>query len=1079
MNTWQSKILSAGAKGLGKVAGATMEQLAASQGVAPSQLAAQAREGATGARQQDYDIGQFSRQIKDIGGSLEQLNRSFINAAKGLATTTQENLTMMKIAMRNAGNDPNSTFNAARATQSTMATAFYGGMNRGQYMQNIDALSTSGALGIGGRGTSGAGMSIQGYNQSFTSAGGASGGFGTRVDQYGMASAAMMNSMAQRGAMGINGREVNTTLGAVNMAAQRTGNAMLHSVAPGAYAQLEQSAISGMAQSSPGMMAAYSLARPGLVNQNNTDLARAKKEVEDLQTRLRTTTDQGQKDKLTESLSIQQDQVLKLQDRGKILDSKNAGPMGAQSVMESGNQSAQGQMVVAALQSRMKGQDIYADTNRSLIARQQVGAMFGMSQMQVRAVALTERERPKVEEAQRQADEYKKTAFDSHRTVTKRTRADVEAGTYSAMEAAQVDGSTMKGYAKQAGGDRQRLHELMRGDSNFDEKSYFDAQNLATRGGNKDQVAAALGSRNMQMFGGDATAAYAQVNLRAETEKQVQAEGGMDFFGLKIGKQGPERSDRAQENLVATWSPVIDKSFAPGATVGSVRKEAIAAATQSGQTKTWTNALDDKLREIEKDTSMDEQKKLAKARDVIQQGTGEGFTNATVASGERDYGGYGAKVRREAYRASEDATNSLQGSQGTAVELDNSFKTLGRSANEAALGLRGIVAGTNNRFGPQGGSGRAFGGSVFGGLTNIVGERGAEVFVPKTDGTIVSNKDMNESIASKFKSSLASVNQAFTNAVRTTRTGGSSGGGAGGATGGGGDSVNVGGDGDYFGKVAATFESGGDPGAVSSGKGDAGGKSFGAFQLSSKTGSLQAFLNKTGYGKQFEGMDLKNPGKEVEDKWKQLASDPEFIKAQSQYAKEKYFDPHMAMLKKNGIDLSGKGRAVDELVLSTANQYGANSSVLMNAFKGKNVSQMEPEEIIRLAQEYKAGSTGSYFASSSEAVRAGVRNRIAKEQQMLLGMTKRAEGGALDVNQPSLVGEKGPEMFVPNTGGSVVPASRTKELLEGKGGDGSASKEVSGKIIVEFVADGQKVGETELKFNGPDQRISINPRRKK
>ena len=139
MNTWQSKILSAGAKGLGKVAGATMEQLAASQGVAPSQLAAQAREGATGARQQDYDIGQFSRQIKDIGGSLEQLNRSFINAAKGLATTTQENLTMMKIAMRNAGNDPNSTFNAARATQSTMATAFYGGMNRGQYMQNIDA----------------------------------------------------------------------------------------------------------------------------------------------------------------------------------------------------------------------------------------------------------------------------------------------------------------------------------------------------------------------------------------------------------------------------------------------------------------------------------------------------------------------------------------------------------------------------------------------------------------------------------------------------------------------------------------------------------------------------------------------------------------------------------------------------------------------------------------------------------------------------------------------------------------------------------------------------------------------------
>jgi len=530
-----------------------MEQLAASQGVAPSQLAAQAREGATGARQQDYDIGQFSRQIKDIGGSLEQLNRSFINAAKGLATTTQENLTMMKIAMRNAGSDPNSTFNAARATQSTMATAFYGGMNRGQYMQNIDALSTSGALGIGNRGTSGAGMSIQGYNQSFTSAGGASGGFGTRVDQYGMASAAMMNSMAQRGAMGINGREINTTLGAVNMAAQRTGNAMLHSVAPGAYAQLEQSAMSGMAQSNPAMMAAYSLARPGLVNQNATDLARAQEEVKSLKDRLSKTTDQGQKDKLTDSLSVQQDQVLKLTERGNILNSKSAGPMGAQAVMESGNQSAQGQMVVAALQSRMKGQDIYADTNRSLIARQQVGAMFGMSQMQVSAIALTERERPKVEEAQRQADEYKKTAFD--RTGTRRTREDVEAATYREMESAQVDGSRVQGYARQAGGNQQKLHELIRGDADFDEKSYFDAQNLATRGGSEAQVAAALGTKNMAMFGGDASAAYKQVNLRENTANQVRAEGGGKILGLEWGKQGPARSDRAAAPLGGRSAP--------------------------------------------------------------------------------------------------------------------------------------------------------------------------------------------------------------------------------------------------------------------------------------------------------------------------------------------------------------------------------------------------------------------------------------------------------------------------------------------------------------------------------------------
>lgn len=39
-------------------------------------------------------------------------------------------------------------------------------------------------------------------------------------------------------------------------------------------------------------------------------------------------------------------------------------------------------------------------------------------------------------------------------------------------------------------------------------------------------------------------------------------------------------------------------------------------------------------------------------------------------------------------------------------------------------------------------------------------------------------------------------------------------------------------------------------------------------------------------------------------------------------------------------------------------------------------------------------------------------------------------GGAVDRNQPYLVGEKGPELFIPSTGGRIAPSSPTKAMME-------------------------------------------------
>jgi hypothetical protein len=190
-----------------------------------------------------------------------------------------------------------------------------------------------------------------------------------------------------------------------------------------------------------------------------------------------------------------------------------------------------------------------------------------------------------------------------------------------------------------------------------------------------------------------------------------------------------------------------------------------------------------------------------------------------------------------------------------------------------------------------------------------------------------------------------------------------------------------------LGKVAAQFESGGNAGAVSTGHGDHGGKSYGAFQLSSKTGDVDKFLQKSGYANQFQGMQVGSAAFDAQ--WKKLAKeDSKFGDAQSAHAKMTHYDPQMAKLQKGGLDLSKKGFGVQEAIMSTANQYGANTSVITNALKGKDTNKMSDQEIINAIQDFKAANVSTNFKSSSSAVQAGVKKRIDQERQALLAADK-------------------------------------------------------------------------------------------
>ena len=205
-----------------------------------------------------------------------------------------------------------------------------------------------------------------------------------------------------------------------------------------------------------------------------------------------------------------------------------------------------------------------------------------------------------------------------------------------------------------------------------------------------------------------------------------------------------------------------------------------------------------------------------------------------------------------------------------------------------------------------------------------------------------------------------------------------------------------------LGAVAAQFESGaGGAGTISTGKGDLGGKSYGAFQLAGRGGAkgneVEQFLKASGFEKAFEGLTVGSA--DFDKKWKDIAAtNKDFMASQQKYAAQTHYDPQMAKLKGAGIDLSGKGMGVQEAVMSTANQYGANTSTIIKALQGKDVGKMDDKSIINAIQDFKAQNVASNFRSSSADVQAGVANRVEQERAALMAV------GPKNGFQPQLAG---------------------------------------------------------------------------
>lgn len=131
-----------------------------------------------------------------------------------------------------------------------------------------------------------------------------------------------------------------------------------------------------------------------------------------------------------------------------------------------------------------------------------------------------------------------------------------------------------------------------------------------------------------------------------------------------------------------------------------------------------------------------------------------------------------------------------------------------------------------------------------------------------------------------------------------------------------------------LGDLSKRYESNDDPGCISTGYGDAGGKSYGTYQLASNAGSVSRYiewLQANGYW--FGGMlaKLSVGSKDFDTSWKGLAESDnreDFAKSQHEYIKAVYFEPACAVLERNYYHVKLHHEVMQDVIWSRAVQYG-------------------------------------------------------------------------------------------------------------------------------------------------------------
>ena len=217
-----------------------------------------------------------------------------------------------------------------------------------------------------------------------------------------------------------------------------------------------------------------------------------------------------------------------------------------------------------------------------------------------------------------------------------------------------------------------------------------------------------------------------------------------------------------------------------------------------------------------------------------------------------------------------------------------------------------------------------------------------------------------------------------------------------------------------LGSLSSAYETGGRGSiTVSGGTGDAGGPSYGSYQMTSQVklqngtivvgGTVKKFINwsKFPWTDEFDGLI---PGSaEFTQKWKDLviANPEEFEDVEHEFIKITHFDIQIEkVLSETGIDLRYHSHTINDVVWSTAVQQGPGASIIVNSIKHMGLPHQENKIydsslIDSIYNERGKKIVGGdkdgqlyYFSKNSISVQEGVAARFISEKSKAQDLLK-------------------------------------------------------------------------------------------
>ena len=210
-----------------------------------------------------------------------------------------------------------------------------------------------------------------------------------------------------------------------------------------------------------------------------------------------------------------------------------------------------------------------------------------------------------------------------------------------------------------------------------------------------------------------------------------------------------------------------------------------------------------------------------------------------------------------------------------------------------------------------------------------------------------------------------------------------------------------------LGTLSSKYEtSGRGPGTVSTGRGDAGGVSYGSYQMTSRPdgGTVARFIAEPDFPWRARFAGLTPGTADFSAQWRAPAAEAgdAFFAAQHAYIQRTHFDPLVRRIAaEDGFLVSARSPAVQDAVWSTAVQHGPNSMIVHRALLalggGQAVEPATRENDRKLivaiyAERGRRDPDGAlaHFRRNSQRVQESVAQRFVNEQRDALAMLDRS-----------------------------------------------------------------------------------------